>query len=122
MADCDPSSGPSALVIDDSGLVALDTRELLVELGFVCVQVASRGDEAIRLAGAHPYDWALVDGTLKGGDLDQVVAALDDAGIPLVFVCSLPDGADIQTDRAGRRFIARPYGKRELAALLAAKD
>ncbi|WP_296680718.1 response regulator [Novosphingobium sp.] len=110
--------GRRALVVDDNGLVALDTREMLIELGFTQVHVASRGDQALEHVATSPFDWALVDGTLRGGDLENVVAALDQAGVPLAFVSSLGDGSDIAPAWAERDFIARPYGKRELAALL----
>ncbi|PKB14423.1 response regulator receiver domain-containing protein [Novosphingobium kunmingense] len=112
------SSGLSALVVDDNGLIALDTREVLIELGFPEVHIAADGGEALARLAHRSYDWALVDGTLKGGDLECVVGRLDEKGIPLVFVCSQPDGSDIAVERDGRLFIARPYGKKNLAALI----
>ncbi len=110
--------GQSALVVDDNGLIALDTREMLLELGFDQVDVASQGSEALELIASGRYEWALVDGTLKGGDLGDVITAIDAAAIPMAFVTSLKDGSDIAENWTGRAFVARPYGKKDLLPLL----
>lgn len=121
MSDASEKLDYKALVVDDNGLVAMDTREILIEMGLDEVDIASHGDEAIERLDADRYDWALVDGTLKGGNLDHVIAALDANAVPLIFICSQPDGSDIAADREGRPFLSRPYAKRDLAALIGLK-
>lgn len=110
-----------ALVFKDNGLVALDTRETLLELGFAEVAVAARSPEALaQIASARP-DWAVLDAGLPPADLAAVIAALDAARVPFVLVCSNPDGSDLGADGKGRTFLARPYGMAELEKLLPAR-
>lgn len=106
-----------ALVFDDNGLVALDTRELLLEMGFADVAVAARGDAALAAVRGTRLDWALLDAGLPEGDLCAVMEALDAAEVPIVLVCSDPDGTDIAPQWQDRTFLARPYSQAELMAL-----
>lgn len=107
----------NALVYDDNGLVALDTRETLLELGFRQVTIAACGDDAVaslRNSGLH---WAVIDAGCPARDLAAVIAALDAAAVSFALVCSSPDGSDIPEQWKGRTYLARPYGKADLERL-----
>jgi CheY-like chemotaxis protein len=106
-----------ALVFKNNGLVAHDTRELLLELGFAEVAVAARGGEALAEVLGARLDWALIDAGLPDRELSAVIEALDAAKVPFALVCSNPEGTDIAPQWQGRTYLARPYSKAELEAL-----
>lgn len=105
-----------ALVYDDNGLVALDTREILLELGFAEVTIAACGDDAVNCLKANGLVWAVIDAGCPADDLAVVIAALDASAVPFVLICSNPDGTDIAPQWQDRAFLARPYSKAELEA------
>ena len=108
-----------ALVYDDNGLVALDTREVLLELGFDEVSTAACGDEALSCLNGQGLDWGVIDAGCPEDDLAAVIAAFDAHAVPYVLVCSDPGGTDIPTQWKGRTYLARPYSKADLEALVA---
>ena len=62
------------LVVEDEGIVAMDVRNRLNDLGYAVPGVVSSGEEAFKKAGeAHP-DLVLMDIRLKG-DMDGIEAA-----------------------------------------------
>ena len=107
-----------ALVVEANGIVALDTREMLLELGFAEVEALARVDTALCAIAARVPDWSLVDPMLPDGEMSPLIAALDAIGTAVVLVSSRPDGSDIAPRWADRRFVTRPYGREDLAALL----
>ena len=107
-----------ALVIEANGLVALDTREMLLELGFAEVAALARVDTALDAIAQCAPDWSLIDARLAADDLAPVMAALDAVGATVVLVSSRPDGSDIDPRWTDRAFLTRPYGPADLAAVL----
>lgn len=106
-----------ALVFKKNGMVALDTREMLLELGFADVAVAARGEEAIVEILTMRPQWAVIDAGHAPEELEAIIAALNEDGVPFVLICNAPDGSDIPEQWQGRPYLARPYSKAELEAL-----
>lgn len=118
MPDC--SSGPIglALVIEPGGLIAMAARENLLDCGFAEVTVAGSSGAALALIHAGSIGFALIDAS--DPDVAFVAAALDDRAIPFALACDEPDGPNPPERWAERPFVIRPYGQRELRAVLVA--
>jgi two-component system cell cycle sensor histidine kinase/response regulator CckA len=98
---------PSLLIVEDEALVAADLGQLLAQLGFTVVGVASTGDEALRIAADKRPDLALMDirisGAMDGVETAELIRSRYD--IPVVYLTAHGDNATI--DRAK---LSRPYG------------
>src|SRR2546423_10507747 len=83
------------LIVDDNGAFRAAARELLERGGFVVVAEAGDGSEALRAAGEHAPDLAIVDvqlPDLDGFEVAERLGALEPA--PEVILTSSLDGAD----------------------------
>lgn len=76
------------LIVEDEAIVARDIHMQLVELGYDPVGKASRGEEAVVLAGELRPDLVLMDIQLKG-KMDGIAAAeaiRTQFSLPIVFL------------------------------------
>lgn len=76
------------LIVEDEAIVAHDIQMQLVELGYETVGRASRGEEAVVLAGELRPDLVLMDIQLKG-KMDAIAAAeaiRTQFSLPIVFL------------------------------------
>ena len=76
------------LIVEDAAIVARDIHMQLVELGYEPVGQASRGEEAVVLAGELRPDLVLMDIQLKG-KMDGIAAAeaiRTQFSLPVVFL------------------------------------
>ncbi len=113
---------PRILVVEDVTIVARDLALQLVELGYEPVGHATRGEEAIRLAGELRPDLVLMDIQLAGG-MDGITAAQalhDRYFLPVVFLTAFAEDDTIaramETDPFG--YILKPFSDRELRMVL----
>ena len=74
-----------ALLVEDESMVALLLESMLEEFG-VTVSVAMRVPDALRLAEAGGFDFAVLDVNLGGGQRsDPVAEVLRASGVPFMF-------------------------------------
>lgn len=103
-----------ALVVDDEELLRVLIRETLDAAGWH-VEVAADADEARRLAGATPFDVALIDVNLVGHsglDLCRALLAVARGAPPaIVFMSGDPDLLDAP---GAHGFLAKPFRASEL--------
>jgi diguanylate cyclase (GGDEF)-like protein/PAS domain S-box-containing protein len=109
---------PRILVVEDEAVVALDIRVQLSGHGYEPVGHASRGEQAIALAGTLHPDLVLMDIRL-GGAMDGIEAAgviRARHGIPVVFLTAHAEDETIERARhvepAG--YVIKPFTEREL--------
>ncbi|WP_347138252.1 response regulator [Paracoccus sp. SSK6] len=78
--------GRSILVVEDEPLVALDIQAELEDAGAGPVQIARTVETALKALTEASFDLALLDGNLKGQQVDAVAERLRRAQIPFCFV------------------------------------
>ena len=118
-----PATKPRILVVEDEVIVARDIQQQLLELGYEPVGHATRGEQAIALAGELLPNLVLMDIQLAG-DMDGIAAAQiirTRLALPVVFITAF--AADDILARAKLTepfgYILKPFSERELATVLA---
>ncbi len=118
-----PLNQPRILVVEDEAIVARDIEVQLVALGYKPVGSATRGEQAVKLAGELRPDLVLMDIQLAGA-MDGIAAAQiirTQFSLPVVFLTAF-DADDILarakfTEPFG--YILKPFSERELRTVLA---
>lgn len=72
------------LVVEDEAMVAM-LKDMLVDLGFHVISIASNLKEAMARSHAADFDVALLDVNLRGEKVFPVAEALLKLGIPFIF-------------------------------------
>ena len=108
--------------MEDEAIVARDIQQQLEDLGYECVGIAARGDDAVALAGELRPDLVLMDIYLLG-DMDGVAAAQEIRrrfALPVVFLTAFAEedtlGRAARTEPHG--YIIKPFSAREMHAVL----
>ena len=110
------------LLVEDEAIVARDLLQQLTELGYRSAGHATRGEDAIALAGQTRPDLVLMDIQLAG-EMDGISAAQEIReryGLPVVFLTAF--AADDTLARAKLTepfgYILKPFSERELRTVL----
>ena len=111
------------LIVEDEAIVARDIRNQLLELGYEPVGHATRGEEAIRMAGELHPDLVLMDIELDG-TMDGIAAAQamrTRYGLPVVFLTAFDADQILERAKLTEPFgyILKPFSERELRTVLA---
>ena len=72
-------------VVEDEMLIVIQVEELLHSLGCVIVGPVSTLEAAVRMAREEQIDAAILDVTIRGGQVFPVAEVLLDRDIPFVF-------------------------------------
>src|SRR4051795_10753828 len=111
------------LVVEDEAKMASLLRRGLREAGFA-VDVAERGEDALWMAGAHPYDAIILDVMLPGIDGVQTCRGLRDREIwaPVLMLTAKGETADrvAGLDGGADDYMVKPFSFTELGARLRA--
>ena len=110
------------LVVEDEAIIACDIEMQLQALGYEAVGHATRGEQAILMAGALRPDLVLMDIQLAG-TMDGIAAAESigtQYGLPVVFLTAYAADETLAraklTDPCG--YILKPFSERELHTVL----
>lgn len=106
------------LIVEDERIVALDLQYQLRRLGYTVSDVASSGEQALRIAEEAQPDVVLMDIRL-GGALDGVEAAEELRTffeVPVVFLTAYADDRTLERAKATEPFgyLLKPFEEREL--------
>ena len=101
------------LIVEDETLVAMNIEDVLTEEGCEVVGPASRLDVAIRLAREERIDAAVLDVTIRGGQVFPVAEILMDRGIPFVLASGYGDWA-LPERLKGQSRLTKPFSSEEL--------
>jgi CheY-like chemotaxis protein len=74
-----------ALVVEDEVLVGMLIEEMLQELGYELVALATHLDEALSLARTASFDFAVLDINLNGKQSFPVADVIRARGLPFLF-------------------------------------
>lgn len=110
------------LVVEDERIVAKDLQQRLNRLGFQVPEIASSGDEAIRIAGALRPNLVVMDINLRG-QVDGIEAARqirEKYRIPVLFLSAYGDEETIfranHLEPVG--YLGKPLEDQELYSVL----
>jgi CheY-like chemotaxis protein len=102
------------LVVEDEVMVAMYVEELLCDLGYDTVVVATGLDQALALAHEASLDFAVLDINLNGRQSFPVADVLQARGIPFLFASGYGSkGVNDNYKDAVR--IQKPFRSRDLA-------
>lgn len=110
------------LVVEDEGIVSIDIRNMLKNLGYTIAGVAFLGEEAVQKAESTQPDLVLMDIGLKGdiGGIEAAKTIRDRFHIPVVFLTGFADENTLtkakEADPSG--FIIKPIKEEELLATI----
>lgn len=113
-----PLVGLNALLVEDSMIIALDCAETLRSLGAANVTTAASVDEALAAIEAEDFHFALLDFNLGVETSAGIADLLESLGIPFAFATGY-DGKVQDRGHANAPVIGKPYGRQQLAPMLA---
>ncbi|MGC1887475.1 MAG: response regulator [Stellaceae bacterium] len=111
-----PQDGPAGLrilVVEDEMLIAILIEDMLQELGCHVVGPVSRLDAAMRLAHEEPLDAAILDVSIRGGQVYPVAEKLLARNIPFVLASGYADWALPESLRDQPR-LTKPFRQHDL--------
>lgn len=111
----------SILVVEDEPLVALDLQELLAELGFRDVEVATRLDAAAAAVARRSFDLAFVDLDVAGETSEVLAGDLCGNGTRLIFISGYAL-SEAFLDRLRACHAPKPFSMRSIEAALRQSD
>ncbi|HKR36212.1 MAG TPA: response regulator [Steroidobacteraceae bacterium] len=114
--------GARIMVVEDERILALDLAETLDELGYTVVGVASRGEEAIELAGRLDPQLILMDVRLAG-EIDGITAAETirrEHDVPVVFLTAHADDDTLHraTSSDASAYLVKPFKPPDLRCVI----
>ena len=112
------SAGMRVLVVEDEMLVALLVEDMLVELGYEVVGIASRLAMALTMAETLSFDVAILDVNLAGEKSFPVAEALESKGIPYIFATGY-GRAGLDGGHRPRAALSKPFRIDDLRTALA---
>ncbi|MBB4569274.1 response regulator [Rhizobium leucaenae] len=111
--------GLRVLLVEDEGLIAMLTEDMLQDLGCSVAAGASTVAEAIEKVQAGGFDLALLDVDLVGKKVFPVAELLATQGIPFAFASGYGESA-LPEEFRQRPVLPKPFHINELAAALSA--
>ncbi|OBX19056.1 hypothetical protein A9995_07860 [Erythrobacter sp. QSSC1-22B] len=109
----------SALVLEDEPIVAFAVEDMLIDLGFDPVHVATTLDEAYRCLEKFTPGAAVLDVNIRGDRSYGVAEALVSRGVPFVFATGYGEAEHPEAFR-GVSTLTKPYDQAQLNAALEA--
>ncbi|BDI60218.1 HWE histidine kinase domain-containing protein [Qipengyuania nanhaisediminis] len=106
------------LVVEDSMIIALDTEDMLRHLGVASVAVESSVEQALRSIEKRVPDFALIDFNLGDETSVPVAEELERRGVRFVLATGYSEIGQEASELGAAGLIHKPYGRKDLAALL----
>ena len=111
----------TAMVLEDSTLLAMDAEEILLELGFDKVEVVGTVPAALGVMKrlGRQLAFALLDVNLGDQTSMPVALALHKAGLPFAFATGYGTGLDLPPELAeAASVVPKPYRRQDIADLV----
>jgi CheY-like chemotaxis protein len=109
----DALAGCRVLVVEDEMLIAMLIEEALQDLGCVVVGPVGKLDAALRLASEEALDAAVLDVTIRGGQVYPVAERLLARGIPFLLASGYGDWVLPESLRDQPR-LTKPFTQHDL--------
>ena len=117
MTACPSLKSRRILVVEDDLAIAVLIEDVLQVLGCIVVGPVGKLDAALRLAGDEALDAAILDVTIRGGEVFPVVERLQARGVPFMLASGYGDWALPEAFRNQPR-LTKPFRVEELEAQL----
>ena len=101
------------LIVEDEIMLAMNLQDMLTDLGYQVVGIATRMEKALALATDGAIDFAIVDINLAGTLSFPVADILRQRAIPFLFASGYGTQGLIE-NYAGEYVLTKPFGAREL--------
>jgi CheY-like chemotaxis protein len=108
----------SALILEDEPIVAFALEDMLFELGFEEVRLATTLEAAFDYLEARAPDVAVLDVNIRGQRSYGFAEKLSGSGVPFLFATGYGDAEHPEALRATPT-LTKPYNQDELKAVLA---
>lgn len=113
-------AGKRVLVVEDEMLIALLVEDMLVDAGCILIGPFARVSDALAAAKTEVIDLALLDVNVAGEKVFPVAHALEERGVPFLFLTGYGESAMLQV-RPDWEAVAKPFFPDKLAERLARK-
>jgi CheY-like chemotaxis protein len=113
----DTLAGRRVLVVEDEMLIAMEIGDVLKALGCEVVGPAAKLEDALELSGKETFDAAILDVTIRGGQVFPVAEKLLERNIPFVLASRYGDWALPETMRDLPR-LTKPFTATDLEDLV----
>lgn len=114
LVSADAQSRGRVLLVEDESMVAMLIEDMVADLGWEVVAVATRVEEALEIAATKPFDFAILDVNLAGTKSFPVAEALRARRIPFVFATGYGSAA-VENLYRGTPTLQKPFHQHELA-------
>ena len=109
----DEVAGRRILVVEDETIIAMVIEDVLQDLGCVVVGPVGKLDAALRLARDEALDAAVLDVTIRGGDVFPVAELLIARGVPFLLSSGYGDWA-LPKELQNLPRLTKPFTAQEL--------
>jgi CheY-like chemotaxis protein len=114
-----PLEGMSVLLLEDNLILALETEDLLQDLGAQVVFLASSIEAAAQILKSEHLDFALLDVHIGTHSSLEFALSVRDAGIPYVFATGYGENVDFGASHGAPAFLTKPYGRLIASSVIA---
>lgn len=108
------------LLVEDNFIIALDTEDMLRQLGVESVRSAGNVTRALELIDADVPDFALLDVNLGDEKCFEIAERLRDLGVPFAFATGYGDNHALPAAFADAPIVPKPYNSDDLERALGA--
>lgn len=109
-----PLEGETVLLLEDNMIIALETEDMVCELGAADVIAASTIADAETALGDHKVSFAVLDINIGGRTSFALARKLRTAGIPFLFASGYGDQVPLADDQAGAVILQKPFDSEQL--------
>lgn len=110
--------GKRALLVEDELLIALDLQGIIEETGLTVDGPYTDVAGSLEAIGAALPDVAVLDVSLRGGDVFPLADRLHQLGVPILFHSGHADTGSLNRRYPGSAVISKPGSPAQLAARL----
>lgn len=111
--------GFRVLVVEDEMFIALEIEDTLKEFGYQVVGPTGKLEAALQLATDEMIDAAILDVTIRGGQVFPVAEKLIERGIPFILASGYGEWA-LPEGMRNRPRLTKPFTSEELMAAITA--
>jgi light-regulated signal transduction histidine kinase (bacteriophytochrome) len=107
------------LIVEDNMIIAMESEDLLTELGASRCHLANSVKAALDHLKLHPIRFALLDINLGAETSEPVAQALAEQDIPFVFASGYGDSLNMAEGFAGVPVVTKPFSLKDIKAGIA---
>ncbi|GLQ21097.1 response regulator [Algimonas porphyrae] len=110
----------NVLIVEDNFIIAMDTQELVADLGATSSQVANSCNDALALLDEGCFTAAILDFNLSDETSVRIADALEERDIPFVFATGYSDASVLPERYRDTVMLKKPYLQDDIRAAFAA--